>query len=107
MTDQHQSYRKAGKMFASHDWVNHGKKEFVRGEVHNNTAESFNANLEREKLGVFNYMSKRHLVRYLHEICFRWNHRIPELKEGKEGGGAEDYNETNASDGKTELTIDK
>jgi transposase-like protein len=26
MTDQLQSYRTAGKMFASHDWVNHSKQ---------------------------------------------------------------------------------
>jgi len=85
MTDQLQSYRTAGKMFAAHDWVNHGKKEFARGKVHNNTAESFNANLERAKLGVFHYMSKKHLARYIHEVCFRWNHRIPELKTDKKG----------------------
>jgi transposase-like protein len=85
MTDQLQSYRKAGKMFAGHDWVNHGQKEFVRGNTHNNTAESFNANLERAKLGVFHYMSQKHLSRYLHEVCFRWNHRIPELKTDKNG----------------------
>ena len=85
MTDQLQSYRTAGKSFAAHDWVNHGQKEFVRGDAHNNTAESFNANLERAKLGVFHYMSRKHLARYLHEVCFRWNHRIPELKKDKKG----------------------
>ena len=85
MTDQLHSYRKAGKMFASHDWVNHGEKEFARGNTHNNTAESFNAILERAKLGVFHYMSKRHLGRYLHEVCFRWNHRVPELRRNKSG----------------------
>jgi len=85
MTDQLHSYRNAGKLFAAHDWVNHGQKEFARGDTHNNTAESFNANLERAKLGVFHYMSKKHLARYLHEVCFRWNHRIPELKIDKSG----------------------
>jgi len=85
MTDELQSYRTAGKLFASHESVNHARKEFARGQAHNNTAESFNANLERAKLGVFHYMSKQHLARYLHEVCFRWNHRIPELKKDKEG----------------------
>jgi len=61
------------------------QKEYARGEAHNNTAESFNANLERAKLGVFHYMSKKHLARYLHEACFRWNHRIEELKMNKKG----------------------
>jgi len=31
MNDQLHSYRKAGKMFAAHDWVNHGDKQFVIG----------------------------------------------------------------------------
>lgn len=85
MTDQLHSYRKVGKIFAGHDWVNHSEKEFARGDTHNNTAESFNAILERAKIGVFHYMSKKHLPRYLNEICFRWNHRIPELKMDKKG----------------------
>ena len=85
MTDELQSYRTVGKLFAAHDSVNHAKKEFVRGDAHNNTAESFNANLERAKVGVFHYMSKQHLSRYLHEVCFRWNHRIPELKTDNKG----------------------
>jgi transposase-like protein len=85
MTDEHKGYRTAGKLFASHNWVNHSHKEFARGDTHNNTAESFNANLERAKLGVFHFISKKHLARYLHEVCFRWNHRIPELKKDKKG----------------------
>jgi len=85
VTDQRHSYRKAGKMFAAHDWLNHSQKEYARGEAHNTKAESFNANLERAKLGVFHYMSKKHLARYLHEVCFRWNHRIAELKMNKKG----------------------
>jgi hypothetical protein len=85
MTDQHHSYRKIGKMFAAHNWVNHAKKEFACGNTHNNTAESFNAILERAKQGVFHYMSREHLSRYLDEVCFRWNHRLPELKQDKQG----------------------
>lgn len=80
MTDQLHAYRAIGKLYAAHDWVNHSEKEFVRGETHNNTAESFNAILERMKQGVFHYLSKKHLFRYLNEVGFRWNHRTPELK---------------------------
>lgn len=85
MTDQLQSYQKIGQLYAAHEWVNHGDKEFSRGNAHNNTAESFNAILERAKQGVFHYLSKKHLARYLHEICFRWNHRVPELKLNRKG----------------------
>ncbi|CAB1083331.1 ISSpo8, transposase, partial [Olavius algarvensis Delta 1 endosymbiont] len=54
--------------------VNHSAKEYARGDVHNNTAESFNSTLERAKQGVFHYMSSKHLPRYLNEIGFRWDH---------------------------------
>lgn len=85
ITDENRAYRSIGKQFAAHDWVNHSHKEYARGDIHNNTAESFNAILERAKQGVFHYLSKKHLSRYLHEIGFRWDHRIPELKLTKKG----------------------
>ena len=85
ITDENRAYRSIGKHFAAHDWVNHSHKEYARGDVHNNTAESFSAILERAKQGVFHYLSKKHLSRYLHEIGFRWDHRVPELKLTKKG----------------------
>lgn len=51
----------------------------------NNTAESFSSLLERAKLGVFHHLSKKHLPRYLDEIGFRWDHRIPKEKVTKNG----------------------
>lgn len=84
MTDQHQVYQRLGTQYAGHSYVNHGDQEYVRGEVHNNTAESFNALLERTKQGVFHWLSTLHLQRYLNEVAFRWNHRQPvERKNGK------------------------
>ena len=85
MTDENHSYQSIGRHYAAHDWVNHSQKEYARGDVHNNTAESFNAILERAKQGVFHYLSPKHLNRYLHEIGFRWDHRIPDLKLTKKG----------------------
>ncbi len=84
-TDELHAYKLIGKQYASHHWVNHHSKEYARGETHNNTAESFNALLERAKQGVFHYLSKKHLSRYLHEVGFRWNQREPELKVTKAG----------------------
>ena len=84
-TDELHAYKQIGKQYASHQWVNHQSKEYSRGDTHNNTAESFNAILERAKQGVFHYLSKKHLSRYLHEIGFRWNQREPELKVTKKG----------------------
>ena len=34
---------------------------------------------------VFHYLSKKHLSRYLHEIGFRWDHRVPQLRLTKKG----------------------
>ena len=84
MTDQHQVYQKLRSHYAGHSYVNHGDQEYARGEVHNNTAESFNAILERAKQGVFHWLSKKHLQRYINEAVFRWNHREPvKKKNGK------------------------
>jgi hypothetical protein len=85
ITDENRAYRFIGEQFAAHDWVNHSHKEYARGDIHNNTAESFSAILERAKQGVFHYLSPKHLSRYLHEIGFRWDHRVPELKLTKKG----------------------
>lgn len=85
MSDQSPAYTKIAEGFASHSSVNHGKKEFVRGDVHNNTAESFNATLERAKFGVFHYLSKKHMQRYVEEAAFRWNQRTPEARTTKKG----------------------
>jgi hypothetical protein len=85
MTDENHAYRSIGNRFAAHDWVNHSHKEYARGDIHNNTAESFSSILERAKQGVFHYLSTKHLNRYLHEIGFRWDHRIPDLKLTKKG----------------------
>ena len=84
MTDQHPVYQRLGTQYAGHSYVNHGEQEYARGEVHNNTAESFNAILERAKQGVFHWLSKGHLQRYINEVVFRWNHRQPfEKKNGR------------------------
>ena len=85
MTDQLSSYKKIGRQYASHQAVNHSKGEYSRGNVHNNTAESFNSMVERAKQGVFHFWSRIHLQRYLHEIGFRWNHRVPALKKTRKG----------------------
>jgi len=84
MTDQNAAYKAIAAKYAGHSYVNHSDDEFARGEVHNNTAESFNAILERTKNGVFHWLSKEHMKRYLNEVAFRWNHRQPEKnRKGK------------------------
>lgn len=89
MSDEHFAYRIIGRGFAAHDSVRHGQKEFARGEVHSNTAESFHATLERAKQGVYHWMSQQHLPLYTAEAAFHWNQRRPErrvIRKGKNRG---------------------
>jgi hypothetical protein len=81
MTDQLHAYMALGKEFSGHQSVNHGCKEYARGEAHINTAKSFNAILERVKQGVFHFISRQHLSRYLSEVAFLWNNRVPVEKK--------------------------
>lgn len=89
MSDEHTAYRVIGRAFAAHGSVKHGQKEFARGDVHSNTAESFHASLERAKQGVYHYMSPDHLPLYMAEAAFHWNQRRPEtrvIRRGKNQG---------------------
>lgn len=75
MTDEYKTYNEIGKFWKLHFRVQHGKGEFAIGDIHTNTAESFNATLKRAYVGVYHYMSRKHLLRYVSEAVFRWNHR--------------------------------
>jgi transposase-like protein len=76
MTDDYSAYRTfAGGDFAKHETVNHSKGEYVRGDAHTNTAESFFALFKRGVHGTFHHVSKRHLNRYCDEFSFRWDRR--------------------------------
>jgi len=85
MSDEHRSYLSMGKQFSAHSHVNHSKQEYCRGNVHSNMAESFNANFKRALIGVFHYISDKHLSRYLHELGFRWENRVADKKRTKPG----------------------
>lgn len=76
MTDTHGGYYHAGKQFARHETVDHGKDEYVRGDAYSNTAEAFFALFKRGVDGTFHHISEAHLSRYLKEFDFRWSNRI-------------------------------
>jgi len=77
MSDEHRSYLHIGRQYSAHSHVTHSKGEYSRGQVHCNTAESFSSIVQRARIGVFHYLSKSHLFRYLNEFSFRWDHRVP------------------------------
>ncbi|HZI81205.1 MAG TPA: IS1595 family transposase, partial [Vicinamibacterales bacterium] len=55
--------------------VNHGSGEFVRGDIHTNTAEGFISLLKRGIVGTFHHVGKGHLGKYVSEFEFRYNAR--------------------------------
>jgi len=76
MTDSFKSYAGLRHEFASHEIVKHSEGEYVRGDVHTNTAENYFSILKRGIVGVYHHVSEAHLHRYLAEFDFRYNQRI-------------------------------
>lgn len=75
MTDEAGVYKTLGSAFSSHETVNHGSKEYARGDVCTNTVEGFFGILKRGISGVYQHVSPEHLHRYVNEFAFRYNNR--------------------------------
>jgi transposase-like protein len=58
-----------------HEVIKHGENEYVRGEVHTNSVESFWSLLKRGVLGTYHNVSKKYLPLYLAEFQYRFNNR--------------------------------
>jgi len=72
VTDGSNVYK--GQM-VNHESVDHSKYEWKRDDVHTNTLEGFFSIFKRGLVGVYQYMDKAHLDRYLAEFDFRMNTR--------------------------------
>lgn len=83
MTDELAAYRKATVGFRKHKTVQHGEREYVRGNAYMNTAEGFFSLLKRGLHGTFHHVSKGHLSRYCDEFAFRYNNRT--VSDGQRG----------------------
>lgn len=82
VTDEFASYRGLGKEYAGgHATVSHSTKEFARGDVHTNTAESSHALVKRGIVGIYHNVSREYLHRYLWQFDFMWNTRM--LNDGE------------------------
>lgn len=75
MTDEYPAYRDIAGDYAGHETVNHSADEYVRGNAHVNTCESFFALLKRGIHGTFPHCGKQHLHRHADEFAYRWNYR--------------------------------
>ena len=76
MTDEAQYYDEVGREMAQHEMVNHTRDEYVRGDVHTNTAEGYFSIFKRGMKGVYQHCSEKHLHRYLAEFDFRYSNRV-------------------------------
>lgn len=74
--DESKLYIKVGAQFAAHETVNHGAKEYARGDVTTNTVESYFSVFKRGMRGTYQHCAEKHLHRYLAEFDFRHNNRI-------------------------------
>jgi transposase-like protein len=74
MTDMAPYYRKP-LGFADHGKVDHSAGEYVNGDAHVNTLESFFSVFKRGMKGVYQHCSEKHLHRYMAEFDFRYNNR--------------------------------
>eukprot|EP01099_Mayorella_cantabrigiensis_P003404 TRINITY_DN2616_c0_g3_i1.p1 TRINITY_DN2616_c0_g3~~TRINITY_DN2616_c0_g3_i1.p1 ORF type:complete len:223 (+),score=-7.10 TRINITY_DN2616_c0_g3_i1:259-927(+) len=74
ITDEYKAYNRMNKV-VPHYRVNHSK-EYVKGDIHTNTIESFWAILKRGITGQFHWVSKKYLNAYITEFCYRYNQRM-------------------------------
>jgi hypothetical protein len=73
-TDSYKGYADL-RHFYPHQIVDHKSGEYVRGEVHTQSIESFWSLLKRGIVGTFHNVSREHLPLYLNEFTFRHNER--------------------------------
>ena len=74
-TDESPLYGGAERLFAAHETVKHTGREYVRGDVHTNSAEGYFSIFKRGMRGVYQHCAEKHLHRYLAEFDFRYNNR--------------------------------
>ena len=72
VTDEAAAYSRMG---LQHETVNHSRGQYVRGQFHTNTIESFWSLLKRGAVGSYHHVSKDYLPLYLNEFSFRFNNR--------------------------------
>lgn len=73
-TDQARTYVGLGTDYNHHS-VNHGTGEYVRGDVHTNSIESFWNLYKRAWKGTYTHNAPKHTVRYVDERTFSFNNR--------------------------------
>lgn len=79
MTDELKSYRKIAKMLnMEHDTVEHGARQYAKGNTHTNSIEGFWSQMKRSMDGTHHVISPKMLHAYVSEFQWRYNHRKSE-----------------------------
>ncbi len=73
MTDEFRNYTRLRKYL--HKRCNHSAKRYVLDDVHTNGLENFWSLSKRSILGIYHWVSSKHLQSYFDEFCFRYNTR--------------------------------
>ena len=73
-TDEWVGYKGVSIIY-DHAIVKHGQGQYVNGRVHTNTIEGFWSLLKRGIIGIYHFVSKKHLQNYVDEFVFRYNTR--------------------------------
>ncbi len=74
-TDEYRPYKSLKKLGYNHDTVDHGRKEFVKGNTHTNNLEGFWSQLKRSVNGTYHFVSPKYLQTYVNEFAYRYNRR--------------------------------
>jgi transposase-like protein len=73
-SDEWWAYKGLNKDY-DHQYIDHGRKQYKNGPVCTNTVEGAWSHFKRMIIGIYHWVSKRHLQRYCDEFCFRYNNR--------------------------------
>lgn len=79
MTDDFGVYRKVPKLGYKRSVINHSRKQYVSGDIHTNTIESWWSQFKRSVHGSYHSVSAKYLQSYLDEFAFRYNLRNDEI----------------------------
>jgi len=73
-TDEWCGYNLVGKLY-KHFIVDHSKRQYVNENAHTNNIEGFWTWVKRSVIGIYHYVSRKHLQKYVNELAFRYNTR--------------------------------
>ena len=75
-TDEGRINNETRNHVAAHETVKHSIGEYIRRNVHTNSAAGFFSVFKHWMKGIYQHCAEKHLHRYLAEFDFRYNHRI-------------------------------